>query len=118
VNPGTRRPIHEDPNYLPNLEELLVKVARYCETNQVRFYQATLRVRLPGAARCTDALTRTPLPVRDDGVFVEIPPAGFRVLWLQSVVMPSSARRALLPAPAIASLEATLPVTPAGPSPR
>jgi len=41
INPGTRKPIHEDPNYLPNLEELLVKIARYCEAKHVPFYQMT-----------------------------------------------------------------------------
>lgn len=41
INPGTRKPIHDDPNYLPNLQTLLVKVARYCETHHVPFYQMT-----------------------------------------------------------------------------
>ena len=41
VNPGTRKPVHEDPNYLPNLQELLVRVAQYCEVKQVPFYQMT-----------------------------------------------------------------------------
>lgn len=41
VNPGTRKPVHEDPNYLPNLQGLLVKVARYCEAKKVPFYQMT-----------------------------------------------------------------------------
>ncbi len=41
INPGTRKPIHDDPNYLPNLQTLLVKVARYCEAHRVPFYQMT-----------------------------------------------------------------------------
>ncbi len=41
INPGTRKPIHEDPDYLPNLKELLIKVAKYCERKGVPFYQMT-----------------------------------------------------------------------------
>ena len=41
INPGTRKPVNEDPDYLPNLQELLVKVARHCERQGVPFYQMT-----------------------------------------------------------------------------
>jgi len=41
INPGTRKPVHEDPNYLPRLQGLLVEVAQYCEAQKVPFYQMT-----------------------------------------------------------------------------
>lgn len=41
INPGTRKNIYEDPDYIPNLQELLVKASKYLEEKQIPFYQSS-----------------------------------------------------------------------------